>query len=747
MENLATTTSFATDGIELANEKIRLEDVAHTGTTGMTQSIANFLEKPKLITTFQFGVTGAVNDILYQADLLTLLKANPIWMSKIAGMNNIRATVRITMQVNSSPFVAGGLLMHFIPNYSQNVKSHSGRFSLVSKSQQPGIKLDVNVHGEVSMDIPYIGPTRTIDLAAGISDWGRIFVTVWSPYTTGSTGPTTTNVSMWMSLHSVELTNPVAQAKGIVKGQRGSIKVTAKPHPSEQEKGPVSTVLSAVSVIASGLTAIPTLAPIAGPVAWFTNIATGVATAFGWSKPINDNFGIRTVNGLHFGMACANGIDNSQPLSVSADNKIRVMTELGGTTEDEMSLNFLKKIYCYYTTYALNTTDTVGSLLYSTALRPQIFQKTSIVNGDTVQAMSTISFLNSIYCMYRGGIEIRFHVFKTKMHTGRLLFCFSPGTSGIPTLDQTANLHRLIVDISETQEFSICFPYVDSKDYVFNDVNIGTLSVFVLNPLRCPDAASSNVYVTMEVRGTDDLEFQVPNNVRLNPITAQAGGEEGDTFCEPMGTNNVLDSISTSSQYCIGEHATSLLQLMKRYTLFRFPAFSNSGVLKFNPHLKESAVAGTTTNTLPTFGMDYYSVFSALYCYYRGGLRFRMTCSSSNNYWSSWLECPARVTTSSFYASQPSEHWTQTFTSPMVQPSIDAGFSVQVPYYNRTFASLNRIRIGNNIADDNPTISLCIECAGNIAGIPSRMQMYRAVADDFHFSYFIGVPDMVYTTS
>lgn len=726
-----------------------IEDPAIVATSGVKQDLEQFLAKPLLVSTFSFSTSEVRNTVLWSGSVDTLLKSNPIWMNKIAGFGNIKATASFMVQANPSPFNAGGLLLHFIPQYRHNPASHTGRSHLAAKTQQPCIRMDINTTKEVVFDIPYIAPVKAYNFASGNYDWGTLFLSVLSPFTAGSAAPTSCSVSVWLSFKDVELMNPVVPQGNVKKGQRGSIKpFNQKPHPSEQEKGPVSKILSAVSIMAGSLSTIPTLTPIAGPVSWFTNIAAGVATSFGWSKPLDDDFSGRCTMGAHFGAPNCNGSDNSQPLGLFADNKVRVMANLGGTDEDEMSINFIKSVPTYLGSFQLSTSN-LQTQIHSQMVGPSVFASSVTVNGNTVNRLTPLAFLAQVFTLWRGGICMRFHLYKTAMHTGRILIAFTPVPFSNPSLADTANLHRAIIDIADGNEFCLTLPYTMNQDYIDTTELSGHIYVYALNPIRGPDNVSSVINITVDVFGAPDMEFQVPRARRLAPILAQSGGGDDDVLCTTMGADGISDSIAGASQYTIGEHTTSLLQLMKRYLKIKIPgsAFTSAGVYRMNPFATQWYTHNATALYKPGLGLDYMSLFSSMYVYQRGGVRIRVANSGSTNIWAAWLETPARVHEWTFRVDEPADHYESGFTAPFIQTCNNGGFSIQIPWYNRLFATLVRGNVPGSTTNDIPQVSLALENRGTFANQPARIDMYRAAADDFHFSYFIGVPDLYIDTS
>lgn len=741
------------DAERSSSSPVVLEDPAHLSVTGYKQTIADFLAKPHLLSTVTINTASVSNTLLWSTSILSALKANPVWMNKLAGSAQIKATAVVTVQVNASPYNAGALILHFIPNREHNVVAHSTRSTLMQKSQQPNMRIDIAEKKEISMEIPYVSPTEYCDIASGIYDWGTVFLSSWADFTTGTAAPSSCTATIWLSFIDVDIQNPVVPQGEVKKGQRGRVKPFDRkpPMPTEQEKGPVSKVLSAVSIMAGTLSTIPTLAPIAGPVSWFTNVASGVASAFGWSKPLNDNFGSRMVEGAHFGAPNCNGIDQSQPLSLFADNKVRVMSDLSGDGLDHMSINYLKSIPSYFTTFDLNYSDTVG-LKRTIDLAPYVFgfgRNIGMNGASPVYAISVtpICLLGRLFSHWRGSVVLRFHIHKTQFHTGRIMFAFSPAAGAAPSIANTAYLHRAIVDLSLTNEACLTFPYLGVADYIETDTPIGSCHIYVINPLRGPDAVSSRVQVTVEVSGGPDLEFQVPRPIGDQPIVAQMGDSTSTepSLCVPIGASTPGQDILGASQYTIGEHTTTLLQLLKRYAFCKFPgsAFPSGsfGVRLFPFTCFAHNLTGTTLTT-QSVGGDYYSLFSSMFAYSRGGIRYRFVTSDANQMILTWLTY-SNNKTYSVATNDPS----LTIHGNMgifAHRMASGGASVQVPHYGKTYARLNHLATpSSGYGPDSPNLNLVVTSTNGVSANNPNFLVQRAVADDFQFSYFIGIPDLV----
>jgi hypothetical protein len=744
---------------------------AITGTTGITQDISTFFAKPYLSQSGSYALASAVGSTLTLVDILGTLLGNPIWSTKLAGTNHVRGTAVVTLKINASPFNAGALLLVFKPNYLDNAQVYNARTGLTQLTQLPHVKFDLSCDKEVSLRIPYVAPRSYCNIASGAHDWGRIALVVLTQFTGGASAPVSVPYNLWLHFEDFERQNAVAQSSGIRKGQRGSIVVSRGKNPTESELPPVSSILSSMSTITSSLSAIPVLSPLSGPTAWFLKACSGAASAFGWSKPLVTDFGNRITNGPHFGVPNSNGKDFSQPLSVFADNSVAVMSNLGSDGEDQMSINFLKTRWAYYSSYTLSYTDVATTSIATIDMAPrQFFSSYTIgLNGAVpviAYRFTPVSFLANLFLQFRGSLELKFHFYKTQLHTGRVAICFTTATDaiGVPTFAQTANLHRTIVDLTDGNEVVINVPFTDVRMYLPTFNSIGKIYVFPINPLQGPVSIANFIEFTVEVRGGPDLEFAIPISTPIVPIVAQSGGGRDAIFgvedciiCEDIGGSNIPRQTQDASLFCVGEKIDSLLQLMKRYTPtipspnILSSVFSLNTVVKFNPFYSGTAFITSPVLTIPGFGMDYVSLLSSLYLYSRGGVRWRVAAGYTDAQWSAWVVdngVPGSDTITTSFSVTPDAlpfRDRHSLTGKFYQKGNEGGIAVQFPSYSPEYTRFNRFYpTGSTFTSDSPQLNLAIELMGIAGNIVPQNVVLRAAADDYQCNYFIGIPEMYF---
>ena len=251
---------------------------------GAEQTLKDFLAKPVLLSSTTWGaqIAGAT---LVTHDIPEVPLAINVFAEKVKGFLGFKGTAHLRVQVNGNKFQAGRLLVVFIPQGQVNGASPTQHVrSLMAATQLPRIELDLSSETEVEMEIPYISPTPFYNRVTGSGPMGQLKILVYSPIATG-TGSTTAELTVWCSFSEVELAGPIAQMSSARPRRR-------KKNPTDEEKdamglSPISSGLSGLSRASDALSAIPVLSAFTAPAAWALDIMSGVASAFGYSKPSN----------------------------------------------------------------------------------------------------------------------------------------------------------------------------------------------------------------------------------------------------------------------------------------------------------------------------------------------------------------------------------------------------------------------------------------------------------------------------
>jgi hypothetical protein len=760
-------------------------EVINSATTGkLSQDVASFLAKPVPVVTGTLTPANLTASLLFKIDIANTMLAQPIWADKLRGFMNYRGTAKIRLQVNATPFQAGRLILAYIPQYIHEPRTYTTHLgSLMTITQLPHVEMSLQ-DTECELVIPYIAPTTHYSVLSGFYDWGTVFCYVYSPLATG-TGSNTVRYTAWMSFDDFEVEVPIVPQSSYKGAKRDIIKkyrVNAIKSNLDSEvnegKGPISSVLSNISSIATSLYTIPMLAPIAGPTAWMTNLASGVASAFGWCKPVLDTQVVRVYQQPHPYNPNINEPDLVHNLALFSDAKVSVMPDVNLSGVDEMSINFVKRQKSFFNRITW-TTSTLPGPLSSFSVTPSFFSTPYTLEPwgltSTIQCldMSPVAFLSNLYQYWRGSIEITIKVVKTEFHTGRLILSFSPQLAQTTVTNSNTNyIHREIVDLRDGSEFVVKVPYCYNSMYMDTDQSQNDLfmmmQVNVLNELVAPDTCAQSVEILYEVRGGTDMEFQVPKRFNMTPtqrIVPQSGGDgQAELVLDHcIGSSTVHDPTKMSAELCIGESSTSLLQLMKRYLRMATPnnvwALNNSMAIYpyyFGAYFSNGLVSGGTSGY---FTGDYVGTIAGCYAHSRGAIRYKFLALDGVPHfvklqpYDRLTLAPASVTnitpaTQNGQAPQQSvSQFSDIHTQPVVyEPTLSAGATAVSPMYNRTFCRLNRLFYTNNPGD--ALVSRAPDIVKNqiefsaTAVMGTNSSFHRCASDDFHFSFWLGVPTM-----
>lgn len=789
------TTTFTSDGNEVAQTFTVPTPLSSVEVRD--QALRDFMEKAVLIYTGTWQHASNINALLpiytgaaTRLDVATCLLANSIWANKIQGFQLVRGTVVFRLVLNASPFQAGRLLLHFLPcckDFDAVDASYLAMHNatLGGKTQQPCVELDCRDSVAI-LKIPYCTPSTWYDIKNANYDWGTLFLSVLSPLQVGTGQVDGVDYSLYVSFEDFEMAAPlVPQSK---KKFSSSNKMDSEAE--AMSEGPITKGLSVVSTIASALTAVPVLAPIAGPVAWVSNIASGIASAFGWSKPTSEaHVGPMQIQPNRYSATSA-GADTAYPLALIPDNKLSPIDTGSIYDGDEMSFNFLKRRWGYFNALTWVVSDTSGTRLLPAF--PVIPNALADIGHDTKTTYISdfrqgppIFYMCNFFKSYRGGIEVMFKVVKTDFHIGRLQVTFTPSRYSSETTVTLANSQlsmREIIDLRTGNEFCFKLPYLHNLNYLKVGDPLGYLDVLVLNELRAPTTVTDTIYILMYVRGADDFELEIPVSIQYPTYSPQmnqnfsSGNQE--LICETIGNYKDVSMTLDHAAECVGEMFTSLKQLLNRhsptlYNSFNGQATISAQMLVWWPFHRSIVYNSSTGLKGPILSQDSLSVFGPMFAFWRGGARVQFTPRNNadpiktapNIQIMTDISVPGTDICVDF-KSTPIEDLA--YPLPLASPWIthtkanssshslilvasggvvqaqemSGTFSYAVPYYNRLRFSLGLNQTSADVVPNDtsqPKASAIWTTHRSFNG----GNLSRSFNDDFQLMYFVGCPPLV----
>lgn len=784
-DKLATTTFVDTGEVkteEYTSGKIYKDDI-----DVRLESILDFLEKPFLWNSTTWTTARVKNDVITSSSIRVALLSNPLWLHKLEGFSLIRGTACVRVQINSNPFQQGKLLLHYLPNvanHRENTYAAMHNACIATKVQQPHVEIDCSDAVGI-IEMPFVAPGNWLNLNSSVYDsfdWGTFYLSVVSPLATGAAGETSVDATIYVYFKDVELSAPLVPQSSSggprTKGKRKIIKTKdlSTEESESLEHKPISTALRSVSKAANILGDIPLISSFAKPTAWALDLAAGVASFLGYSKPMNNVQPIPASRQFDRYLATSDGPINNFPLALRSDNAVSITDGVSYTTEDEMSLPFLLKVPALTSNFAWTTADISGTGLFTKSVYPlNLYELGSTTKtGHTVQwrAGGPLFYFARDFNLWRGSIKVTIKIVKTDLHVGRLELTWSPGQAvGTTPTNTTSQLAlREIIDVRCGCEYTFCLPYMLDTEYVANTSPSGVLDIRVLNELRAPETCSTAVDVLVYFSAGDDLEFQAPgfNNQHVPIDQLPFSPEMNDkVISEGIGGEPCKSSISTiHSQMVNGESISSVKQILSRNMMISartsMPVSAASASVAFWPWVTGIAYlsAGGILSG-PNVGGDFYSKVAAMYAMYRGSMNVNVTTSNFDTTGSGRHNSiaamimpsdPNNAGVTALAAGNYLEAWPGTSdwltanvrygTQGIARSDAGIGYaSYRVPYYGRTKSSFVCMNTTTNTvsADTSQPFSV-LNLVGDQAF--NSYTLARSIADDFQFCVFVGCPPL-----
>jgi len=783
------TTAFVDDGVTLT---LPFTSGAEDDIVVRATSIPEFLAKPQLIATGVWSTASSENAVLETFSVVDKLLTTPIWIKKLEAFNLFRGTVCVRIQINANPFQQGRLLFHFLPCVVQLKDAGTPveelyNVNIVTKSTQAHIEIDARDTSAV-MKLPYVGPAHFYDRANAGYDWGSFYLSVMSPLKTGALGDTGIDYSVFMWFEDFELAGPSftqSAMKGMGKSKGRKMAKFSAGVESEKKAmpgTPVTDVLSNVAKAASMLGEVPVIGAFMGPVSWAANLASGVASIFGWSKAmVNVIPGVMAKQQERYS-ACSDGGETAYPLSMTCDNHIAVNDCCSIRGEDEMSFAFLKKKPALVDTFDWSVNDAAGTSKYTKLVSPYTVSRlTSRVIGATTTIYMTgppLNYISDQFQLWRGSIKVRISFVKTIFHSGRLMVTFNPivgmgYTQPAVTLVGSTPMLREIVDIRECSEIELVLPFYSATNYLNWDEISGSLKITVMSELRVPESAANNISVLLFYSGGDDLELEVPRSTTLGgPYTTQVG----DMAISRTIGGDPSKALSTMfAEQSTGEMFMSIKQLLARFSnvassvTIAAPVLGSAIYVWPYPTNVTRSQAATGALINGAIGADAYTLYAPLYAFYRGSMKLRVRGATTMFRLYSDPSIVGSGGAALTIGYSPVTGAGSNFGSTAwgvsgVQNSATMGLAsgldtvefpaVSTPYASRYHCSLVAPQVGATVLAMNPipysVSKTSIEKSQSMNSlVVTDMSLgintlHKAVGDDFQFSYFIGtVPRLI----
>jgi hypothetical protein len=499
---------------------------------------------------------------------------------KIQGYGGFKGTAIVRLHINADKFTQGRIILFVYPNLEQGGYDPVGAgdttgFFLEDHqyiTQQLSVEIDVNTQSEAILEIPYRTPLSYYDLRSDLGSMGSVYLRTLLPIE-----GTAVNWTLSVAFKDAVLYNPTvvagtytqgsfvtkqllaeedipkqnstnkglkransesAENKTVARSKPGSKSFQKSRHVMRDLKTrdiytqsmfeapdptkPISSRLDVGHKVATILEGIPLLTSIMQPCKWALSIGSNVASAFGYSKPLDETSSIKTIEIYTPGYNNSDGVDNAQALALTAAPQVRVADNLGFTAQDEQSIAYLTQVKSSLTrTQWFVSGMPAGYKILEINCSPASFASRTqwgptALNSPLVT--HPIFYLSRAFSYWRGSFEFTIVLSKTIFHSGRIMVAYEPNLMApyrhyefpiIVDIDDCNNLQKQIIDIRDGNEFTIRVPYSATRPYMRNDETFGKLHIFVETPLVRNDTnVNDKVDIMLYGRGLDDWEFQ-----------------------------------------------------------------------------------------------------------------------------------------------------------------------------------------------------------------------------------------------
>jgi len=737
--------------------------------------IKDFLSRPILIDSPSWTTAQIAGTVINAYNFPSSLLSNNMYLYKIQNFFAFRATMVFRIVMNAERFQQGRLVINWFPQATINTVKYAQAVSnLVYATQLLRVDFDASTDTDVILECPYISPMTHYNVPDQSSPFGTLTIMVYDPLIS-PTGSTSLPVQVWAYCKDISLEYPARPQSSVAGKRRGRNlvfkrsggKAIGDSELATMGNPPVSESLSLISRTFSLFKNIPIVGGVANSVSWASNLASNLASSFGYSKP-----GVSGVIGKITPKSMANMIninapDNSTNLGMFADNEIGEYSGFGATKLDEMSISYIIGIPTFYDALAWDISQAADLNLHLTPVSPASFYKANSYLTVAYKDPLPLYSVGRLFKYWRGSITYTMKVVKTEFHSGRLMFVFDPGhLGGAISSTASSGLYREIFDLRTSNEFSVTVPYVSTKPYLKFAESTGNVLINVETPLRAPSTVSASVHVLMEVSAGPDFEFAVPIPPSIVPVfpgqslapqglmgvsevaEPQALGENlvsgsGDSqLSREQPISKIQDMSMNASVLCVGERITSALQLIKRF----LPIYSlditeaDAYQYTFSPNTVRAnlmAAPALASNLVP---IDYIDYFGVMFGYRRGSIRVKF---SPDTYLTTGSRLGAALIDLNVVVPYPKKANAAAYATlePMQATVIEAAENAQtlevtLPFYSPVpFITNFPLQIGSlyPLTDYTPSAGIIVSSLSVI----QNPRFYRAAGEDFSFGYFL----------
>lgn len=499
--------------------------------------LGNFLSRPIKIDDIEWDVgTRAFKTI----NPWRLFFTNPRVINRVANFNLLKCKLKVKVVVNGNGFYYGRAIMSYLPYADDDDFTVDRAFfqeDVIGASQRPHIYIDPTLSQGGELTLPFFNYFNAISVPLGAwTGMGELRLMTLNSLAHANSGTTPVTISIFAWAEEVELSMPTSAEPIGMTPQSG----VAGKEDDEYGKGPVSRPASAVAAMAGKLTNVPYIGAYARATELAANAVSGVATAFGYSRPNNISDVQHYRPAVAANIANTNVGDTAHKLSVDCKQELTVdPTTVGLMEDDEMSLKSIVTRESYLTTFPWSISRPAEDLLFEIGVTPALWRP--VTSAPVTEIHTTPSGLAAVpFCSWQGSMEYRFQIVASNFHKGRIKIVYDP--HDFDSNEYNTN-YTYIHDIADNKDFTVRIgwgnhqPYLtlampgryadgqitheDIPPFANGNANLtsgskynGMLRVYVVNPLVLPATGAAGLTeINVFTKAGEDMRYRNPDNV------------------------------------------------------------------------------------------------------------------------------------------------------------------------------------------------------------------------------------------
>lgn len=451
-------------------------------------------------------------------------------LNRITNFNLLRCKLKVRIVLNGNGFHYGRAIASYVPLHALDDFTKDRAFfiqDVVGASQRPHVYLDPTTSQGGTLTLPFVWyenalriPDQEWRLMGSINIHGMQNL----KHANGATDQVIVSVFAWAE--EVSLSIPTANEPGALSPQMGEIFTPQAK--DEYGTGPISRPAGIVAKAAGALSNIPGIGIYARATAMAANATSGIASMFGYSRPVELANIVPYKPTLLGNMVNTNVPDTSQKLTLDVKQELTVDPRVMGLgSTDEMTIKSIAQRESFLTQFGWAVSDSAETLLWNSEVSPVLWNELAGTRDEL--HMPACCFATLPFKRWRGTVKFRFQIVASSFHKGRLKITYDPS---YPLTNEYNTNYTYIIDLAKERDFTIDIGWGNEKSIINhrsplqNSLPYGTtaladpsssangiISVYVVNDLTVPNSTANNdIEVNVFVSVGDDFEVFDPDS-------------------------------------------------------------------------------------------------------------------------------------------------------------------------------------------------------------------------------------------